>query len=87
MTLRTPVIEMGVSNGVAVCADDLCEPILAAATSSLSFILPLLSLLCISLFLSAFFFSAPVTDRKKKKETEVGSWREHRLDLDYLPGK
>lgn len=27
MTLRTPVIEMGVSNGAAVRADDLCEPI------------------------------------------------------------
>lgn len=27
MTLRAAVIEMGVSNGAAVCTNDLCEPI------------------------------------------------------------
>lgn len=45
MTLRTPVIEMGVSNGAAVYADDLCEPIPRRGPLSyfFTFILPLAS--------------------------------------------
>lgn len=48
MTLRTPVIEMGVSNGAAVRADDLCEP--AAPLSLYSFLS-----FCLVLFLPTLF--------------------------------
>lgn len=65
MTLRAPVIEMGVSNGAAVCTDDLCEPIQRAAPpppphpsssllTSLAVSLPLL--LSLSLSLAARLF-------------------------------
>lgn len=94
-TLCTPVIEMGVSNGVAVCADDLCEPIpaLCASLSLRSSLSPLLSPflfspMALSLSLSSPFF--PTADRKKARKKER-KWRdarrERRFDLDCLPGK
>lgn len=76
MTLRTPVIEMGVSNGAAVRADDLCEPI-PGCTSPLSlhpflprFVSFLLPTALLSFRLSLFF--RPATERGKGGKSNRG---------------
>lgn len=90
MTLRTPVIEMGVSNGAAVRADDLCEPI-PGYTPSLFLSSLSRSSFCLVLFLPTALFCRPVSpfflsrDRTREKGGKGGGVTKVERDVVQTP--